>query len=233
VFRSLLFLCWLGIFALLLSHAAGNLLTVTEPGQGGVADVAYTYDALHRVLTETSNGATHSYRYDLAGNRLGVQYGLVGGGNGRLVTSAYDTLNRLSPLTEGMRLTVYGYDLDGNVVTKSLPNGDTVSQSYDGLNRVYEEQGASVQGVLYHYLSLDDAVGNLKQSTEYTAGVAPRTVTLGYDAADRLTSELITNPSPVSMPIIQAIYQINCATCTPKLNSSLRRPESRDRTQKL
>ncbi len=30
-----------------------------RPQPGGKADVAYTYDALHRVVTETSNGATH------------------------------------------------------------------------------------------------------------------------------------------------------------------------------
>ncbi|TCO81905.1 RHS repeat-associated protein [Chthoniobacter flavus] len=173
----------------------GNLLSVTEPAKGSTADAGYTYDALHRVLTETSNGATHTYRYDLAGNRLGVQYGLAGGGNGRLIFSTYDALNRLSTLTEGARATTYGYDLGGNVVIKTLPNADAVTTSYDGLGRAYEEEGVSARGTLYHYLSLCDGVGNLRSSTEYTAGVAPRTVSMGYDNADRLTSEVITGPS--------------------------------------
>src|SRR4029434_10862757 len=33
---------------------AGNLLNVTEPTSEGVRDVSYSYDALNRVLTETS-----------------------------------------------------------------------------------------------------------------------------------------------------------------------------------
>lgn len=180
--------------------ATGHLQTVTEPGKNGAADVTYDYDELHRVRTETSNGATHHYTYNLAGNRLSVQYGRAGGGNGRLIVSSYDELNRLRTLTEGTRLTTYGYDLGGNVVAKTLPNGDAVTTHYDGLGRAYEEEGLSAQGILYHYLSLCDGVGNLRSSTEYTAGVAPRKVTMDYDKADRLTSEVITdlNGQPVS-----------------------------------
>lgn len=170
----------------------GHLLSVTETGKTG-ADVVYTYDELHRVSTETSNGATHTYTYDLAGNRLTAQYGQAGGGNRLLLVSSYDDLNRLQSLTEGTRPTTYGYDLSGNVVTKTLPNGDAVTTHYDSLGRAYEEEGVSTKGVLYHYLSLCDAVGNLRNSTEYTAGVAPRKVAMDYDNADRLTSEVVTD----------------------------------------
>ena len=47
---------------------AGNLETVVESGNS-LANVTYTYDALNRVETETSAGVTHTYGYDLAGNR--------------------------------------------------------------------------------------------------------------------------------------------------------------------
>jgi YD repeat-containing protein len=46
----------------------GNLLSVTEPAQTA-ADVAHSYDALNRAVSETSDGLTHTYGYDLAGNR--------------------------------------------------------------------------------------------------------------------------------------------------------------------
>ncbi|MEZ0299095.1 MAG: hypothetical protein ACAI35_21795 [Candidatus Methylacidiphilales bacterium] len=54
---------------------AGSLLGVTEPAKGASVAVSCTYDALNRVLTETSGGATHSYTYDLAGNRLQTVFG--------------------------------------------------------------------------------------------------------------------------------------------------------------
>ncbi|WP_162145231.1 RHS repeat-associated core domain-containing protein [Chthoniobacter flavus] len=173
--------------------AAGDLLSVTEPGKNGVADVGYTYDALHRVLTETSNGATHTYHYDLAGNRLGVQYGLAEGGNARSIVSTYDSLNRLSTMSDGGLVTAYSYDLNGNDVNQALPNGDAVTQRYDGVNRMYEKETISNRGVVYHSLSLSDAGGNVRSLKEYTAGVAPRNVTMGYDSDNRLTSEVVTD----------------------------------------
>ena len=93
---------------------AGNLTSVTEPGKNGLADVGYTYDALNRQITETSGSATHTYTYDLAGNRLKAIYG----GTGRTLISTFDALNRLSTLTEGTRVTSYFYDLNGNSVLK-------------------------------------------------------------------------------------------------------------------
>lgn len=188
----------------------GHLLAVTEsPLKNGAADVVYGYDALHRVTSETSNGATHHYTYDPAGNRLTAQYGLAGGGNGRLLVSSYDELNRLKTLTEGTRTTTYRYDLNGNLVAKILPNGDVVTTHYDGLGRAYEEEGISTHGVLYHYLSFCDGVGNLRSSTEYTAGVAPRTVSMTYDDADRLRSEVVTDLS--GQPVSNTSYDYDAA----------------------
>jgi YD repeat-containing protein len=73
----------------------GKLLEVIEPGQAGRADVTYTYDALGRLLSETSAGLTHEYRYDLAGNRVRVTYA-----GGRVVVCTYDALNRLLTMVE-------------------------------------------------------------------------------------------------------------------------------------
>ena len=38
---------------------AGRLLSVSEPGQGGLADVAYGYDAMNRVVSETAGGCRY------------------------------------------------------------------------------------------------------------------------------------------------------------------------------
>lgn len=172
----------------------GNLLNVIEaaPAKGGKANVSYTYDALRRVLTETSGGVTHTYKYDVAGNRMKAIYG----GNGPTLVSGYDALNRLSTVTEGARVTSYAYDLNGNIVHKKLPNNDTVTTIYDELNRARSiiGRGASVGGqpgpLYYSYEMQYDPVGNLVSSEEaYGGSLQPRTLTLEYDRVNRLTKE--------------------------------------------
>ncbi|AHF90591.1 type IV secretion protein Rhs [Opitutaceae bacterium TAV5] len=168
-----------------------RILTVTEPGKGGIADVVYTYDTLGRILSEKSHGLTHLYTYDLAGNRTKVIYG----GTGTVLNSTYDTLNRLATLTEGGRLTAYGYDLNGNRARLVLPNGDTTVTQFDALNRQVASQTTRWGGstVLVDLTQAYDAVGNLCVLTETMpgTGLSTRTVTNSYDDANRLTGETV------------------------------------------
>ena len=169
--------------------AVGQLLSVTETGKGGKADVAYTYDALGRQLTETSGGKTHTYAYDLASNRVTVTYG----GTGTVLTSTYDALNRLVTLAEGTRVTTYGYDLNGNRVLQQLPNGEEVDTQYDALNRAVAITTSKSSGsLLLQLVQAHDPVGNLVKLTERHFGstLVPRTVTNAYDHVNRLVSEV-------------------------------------------
>ncbi len=167
----------------------GQLLAVREPSTDGQADVDYLYDAMRRVVSETSSGQTHTYLYDLAGNRLKVTYG----GTVRVVASAYDALNRLLVMSESGRDFHYGYDLHGNIVKKTMPNGETVAQSFDALNRVLtiEGQKPSFSGLLYRYSHRYDLAGNVVHIREdYQLTPAKwREITQGYDRARRLVSE--------------------------------------------
>jgi RHS repeat-associated protein len=168
-----------------------NLETVTEAGKGGKADVEYAYDALNRVETEESQGQTHTYRYDVAGNRVFVEYG----GTGTEVTSTYDEANRPDTVTEGGRTTTYRYDLNGNNRRKILGNAETVTQVFDAANRPTSQIGATgTPTQLYSYAYEYDLKGNLTTSTEdYAAsGVADRTVVNTYEDNDRLDTETIT-----------------------------------------
>ena len=172
--------------------AAGNLLAVAEGNQpSNRADVAYTYDALNRVLTEKSNGATHQYAYDLANNRVGVKYG----GTNRTVISIYDALNRLIALSEGVGVNDYFYDLNGNVVSRQMGSGNpflvstAITTTYDLLNRRATISGVTSTVTAYAYGQLYDAASNLIQETEVLSGLAGRTVTNTYDGANRLTNE--------------------------------------------
>jgi len=177
----------------------GNLLSVTEPAKGGVADVAYTYDGLNRQITETSGGLTHTYRLDLAGNRLKTIYG----GTTRTITSTYDALNRLDTMTEdptgANRFTAYAYDLNGNILLKTSPNGDTDTYTFDALNRALTQiakTGGSVS--LYEYDYAYDLAGNVLSVVEtYPGGLNNRTVANTYDAINRLGVEAITTGTAI------------------------------------
>lgn len=167
---------------------SGNLLSVTEPGKpDGIADVAYTYDALNRVLTETSNNRTHTYHYDLGGNRLRTEYG----GTGRIILSEYDDHNRLSKMVENGRTTFYRYDCEGNIVAKTLPGSQTVAAKFDGLGR-----RKVITGPGYQFDYAYDMVGNTKRIEEaYSNGLQNRIVDLVYDDIYRLEKETTQVPA--------------------------------------
>ncbi len=172
--------------------AVGNVLSVTLPNNGDATrDVAYTFDALNRVQTETSFGLTHAYTYDLASRRRQTTYG----GTSRTVVCQYDDLGRMTSFAEGGRATTYAYDLDGNALQKTLGNSETVVSSFDALNRVSRIQGNAGGGAeLYHSAYTYDAGGNVRSNQEYSGTAIPtRTVAMGYDGADRLTSEAVTS----------------------------------------
>ena len=113
----------------------GSITSDDRTGKG--RDVKYTYDRLYRVITEKSALVTHTYIYDLANNRTQVNYGSNGA---TVLSSTYDRLNRLRYMYEYnngsySRTTSYGYDIFGNIVKKSYPNGIIEYSTYDSMNR--------------------------------------------------------------------------------------------------
>jgi RHS repeat-associated protein len=103
------------------------------------SQVTYTYDQLGRVKTVTysSDGSQESYSYDGNGNVIGIHYGTVD------VTYTRDYSNRDLPTRERYVVngwvfdTYYGYDVAGNTVSMTYPNGGgTVYYRYDAFNRV-------------------------------------------------------------------------------------------------
>jgi RHS repeat-associated protein len=184
----------------------GNLLEVSYPNETvtrkRLRGSIQTYDKLNRIIGETSAGATHSHTYDKAGNRRSTGYG----NTSRTLVSNYDSLTRLLSVTEnGTAATSYGYDLNGNVTSKTLPNGTATFSTFDSINRRLLETtragggtGALVSSFNYSiptagHPSGYDKVGNVLQIAESygRADVKARTVTNVYDRAYRLTSETV------------------------------------------
>ncbi|MFV8127912.1 LamG-like jellyroll fold domain-containing protein [Streptomyces syringium] len=134
--------------------AAGEILTITEPG-GGTTKLGY--DALGR-QTETvdATGRKSGTRYDAFGNLVGtVDYGMDNSvlrstsaefdadGNRTSVTSAtgakslfaYDALGRMTqqvePVADGKSITIgFGYDVAGNRTRLTDGRGNTTTYSF-------------------------------------------------------------------------------------------------------
>jgi YD repeat-containing protein len=184
----------------------GNLLAVTYPNDvGSVRESGHLFDKLNRLIEETSAGATHVHTYDKANNRRTSVYA----GTARTLVSTYDKLNRLLTLAESgagvspAAITTYGYDLNGNITRKTLPNGTETRCTFDASNRKLGETsqqsgGAVISSFDYSqsvtpYPSGYDNVGNLLKAVEQYghASVNDRTVANTYDRTYRLDLETI------------------------------------------
>ncbi len=119
-----------------------------------------------------------SYSYDEVGNLRTITTS-----NSQSTTYKYDNLNRLVQTTypDGT-FESYTYDNNGNLVTKTDRKGVRTAYAYDSLNRIITitYQGSSITSDNYSY----DSNSNLTQLRSQNA-----TLTYGYDARNRVTSE--------------------------------------------
>ncbi len=174
---------------------AGNLLKLVNlaADHGTVnSEYDYTHDALGRVLTMTSGGATTSYGYDADGQLtsintagLSIQYTYDAAGN-RLtetvngVTTNY-TANNLNEYT-AVGGTTYQYDADGNLISKTDSTGTTIYTFNDqnqmtgvtgpGLSAAYgydplgNRNSQTINGATTRFLIDPTSLGNV--ASEYT-----------------------------------------------------------------
>lgn len=130
-----------------LSNYSGNTTTITDP-----ATVARTLttDALGRLSSALESPGNSlqfltSYAYDPLNDLTQVCAGAAFNSSGNCPSGyqfrnyAYDSLSRLTSAVNPETLSIatsYTYDADGNLQTKSDPNGNTMTMVYDALNRV-------------------------------------------------------------------------------------------------
>ena len=182
----------------------GNLLTVTYPNETAarqvIRGVNQIFDKLDRLTEETSAGATHEHTYDKAGNRRTTEYASTG----RTLVSTYDKLNRLLTITENTtEVTTYGYDLNGNITRKTLPNGTDTRCTFDALNRKLTETTKTSTGTMVSAFDYSQAQGGLPSGYDKAGNVLyveeqygqqdvkDRSVTNTYDHTYRLDVETI------------------------------------------
>jgi RHS repeat-associated protein len=179
---------------------AGNVASMTSSNANGVS-VGYTYDSLNRLATVVDNRLpvgqnTTTYSYDPASNLATVTYP-----NGLQSQFTYDTLNRVTGLSNAAAS--YTYTLDGTVgnrkgVTEQLaskPNPRIVAWNYDNIYRLTNEDitadpNSKTGSVTYGL----DPVGNRLSlglsNNSSLPGISPILPgSISYDPDDRLNTE--------------------------------------------
>lgn len=109
----------------------GNLLSANED----TASVTYAYDEFYRLQSETRGGHYYGYRYDIYGNMIAKLVDTA-----TTTTYHYNTDNRLTDFVTGTPpntvTTSFGYDADGNTVTRTATGSQPTRYDYDALGNL-------------------------------------------------------------------------------------------------
>ena len=139
----------------------------------------YRYDGLNRVDTLINDlGQQTIYFYDPAGNLKHII-----DANEHMTEYFYDSLNRLEiERYADQSEIVYTYYPEGNIKTRKDQEGEVTQYQYDSLYRLKERAYPSGEKETFKYYPN----GNLKYAIN-----GPATINYTYDAADRITQEIL------------------------------------------
>src|SRR2546422_7696969 len=164
-------------------HLLSRLTQVSDP----TGTYTFSYDNLGRLTQTTTNYSflasrtlTINYTYDAASNRVTMS----GPETGPATSYVYDTLNRLTSLTDFNNVQFgFSYDALGRRTGLTLPGAFNTTYTYDTLSRllsVVHQKASSTLGASYTY----DAAGNRASMTALRSNVTSH---YAYDAIYELT----------------------------------------------
>ncbi|WP_053006195.1 RHS repeat domain-containing protein [Kiloniella spongiae] len=179
------------------ANGLGLLHSATGPGGSGQPDYIEThaYDSLSRPSSTTRKIRGKDYAstvsYDTAGRLGNVTYP-----TGFAVDYSYTATGYLDQITKTADSSLIWKaktrDADGRVREAQLGNGLTEWTDVDELGRVTSRRLSGAQGLQLDLAMTFDLVGNL---TARQDNVQDRKETFGYDALNRLTSNLLVKTS--------------------------------------
>lgn len=161
-------------------------LTNASDTASGAGTIDFAYDALDRLIQETTGQGSVSYQYDVLGRRTNMA------ANGQQpVTYGYDAASRLTQVAQGSLTVGLGYDNANRRTSLTYPNGTSTSYVYDVASRLtnINHQGPSgiIEALTYQY----DPAGNRTSLTRNNAAASllPAAVASAtYDAANEQTA---------------------------------------------
>jgi RHS repeat-associated protein len=169
--------------ALSCTYDAGSRLTLVTDTADPHRPIAFTYDPLDRLLTETTSLGTVTYSYDTAGCRTAMT---VAGQTP--VAYTHDANARLRTITQApLNPVAIDYDAANRRTLLTLPNGVSTEYQYDLASRLtallYRNGLGPLGELTYQY----DAAGNRSSVGGSVARtLVPEAVTASsYDAANR------------------------------------------------
>ncbi|MGW2601712.1 DUF6531 domain-containing protein [Streptomyces klenkii] len=165
----------------------GRTLTYAHDAAGGLAartngageTLRFTRDALGRATEQRADdaGAVTTFAYDASGNLLRAV------NTDAEVVYERDVLGRVLSESVNGRATSYAYDALGRRVWRETPSGLASEWTYDAVGRPTELTG-DAGGLTFAY----DAAG---RETERRLGGEGAVLTQEWDAADRLTTQVV------------------------------------------
>ena len=142
--------------------ALGRISQKAETVEGATNAYDYSYDTAGRLVEVLKNGSSISqYIYDDNGNRVsritiaGIERGTYDDQDRMIAygdaTYSYNANGELLSKTDSTGMTLYNYDVLGNLVSVNLPNGTLIEYVIDGNNRRIGKKvdGALVKGFIY------------------------------------------------------------------------------------
>lgn len=184
----------------------GNLASVTETGGGISRSTGFTYDLANRlatasmpsgkVLTYAYDGADQLlsvtdqsgnqvvYTYDTRGNRTSQTVRDSSGVVASAVAMAYNARSYLAAVSTAGSTTNIGTDALGNVVQVQDGRGNTTTNQFDALNRLWKTVNAAS----------GNTTADFTPAGEITQLVTPNGATFGFDIDD--LSNVLKEHSP-------------------------------------
>ena len=179
--------------------ANGNMLTANN----AYAQVSFTYDNAGRMLSETLNGKTTGYAYDIKNRKVTKTYP-----SGRTIVEDYDLRQRMSGIKENNNYFVtLAYNANDFLTQRAYGNGTTTSYVYNSLNQLVQlTDSPSIAQVQMTY----DAVGNMLSKKDLLR--PNKSEAYSYDALNRLASFKqgeITTGAEIPNPLKQVQYNLD------------------------
>jgi RHS repeat-associated protein len=155
------------------SYVSG-IPAITSSSRQYVAQEQNTYDAAGNITKKIEKGQTITYSYDLSRNLETSRTEAVGTAQERTINTIWHTdfakPTQIQEVAQGqvIRTTIYTYDVQGNVLTKSIT--DPVSQEirtwsyeYNNFGQMTKQVAPNGEQSIYQY---DEVNGNLLSSTD-------------------------------------------------------------------